>query len=52
MTDLKTEAFQAEQKQVNIQILTMLTDVSEINAKATDTRVTRIEKHLDLPRLK
>src|SRR5215211_2912741 len=52
MTDLKMEAFQAEQKQANIQILTTLTNMGEINVKAIDTRVTRIEKHLNLPTIK
>jgi chromosome segregation ATPase len=52
MTDLKVEAFQAEQKQASVQILTMLTDMNEINAKAIDTRVTRIEKHLNFPPVK
>jgi chromosome segregation ATPase len=50
--DLKVEAFHAEQTKANTQILTMLTDMNEINAKAIDNRVTRIEKHLNLPPLK
>jgi cell division protein YceG involved in septum cleavage len=41
--DLKVEAFHAEQTKANMQTLTMLTDMNEINAKTIDTRVTRIE---------
>jgi peptidoglycan hydrolase CwlO-like protein len=47
--ELKMEAFQTDQKQANIQILTALSNVDEVNAKETDKRFTRIEKHLDLP---
>jgi chromosome segregation ATPase len=50
--DFKVEAFHAEQTMANTQILTMLTDMNEINAKAIDTRVTQIEKHLNLPPIK
>lgn len=50
--ELKVEAFHSEQTKANIQILTTLTDMNEINTQDMDKRVTRIEKHLDLPPLK
>ena len=51
-TDLKVEAFHEEQKQANMEILTSLSNVDEINAAATDKRFERIEKHLNLPSIK
>jgi len=50
--ELKVEAFHTEQTKANTEILTMLTDMNEINAHAMDRRVTRIEKHLNLPPVK
>ena len=50
--ELKVEAFHTEQTKANTEILTMLTDMNEINTQDMDKRVTRIEKHLDLPSLK
>jgi peptidoglycan hydrolase CwlO-like protein len=50
--ELKVEAFHSEQTKANIQILTILTDINEINTQDVDKRVTRIEKHLDLPPVK
>src|SRR5215212_6656686 len=50
--ELKLEAFHSEQTKANIQILTTLTDMNEINTQDMDKRVTRIKKHLDLPPLK
>jgi hypothetical protein len=50
--ELKVEVFHSEQTKANVQILTTLTDMNEINTQDMDKRVTRIEKHLDLPPLK
>jgi chromosome segregation ATPase len=45
--ELKAEAFHAEQTKVDREILTSFTNMSEINVKAIDIRVARIEKHLN-----
>jgi seryl-tRNA synthetase len=50
--ELKVEAYHLEQQQANTDILTILHDMVDITAKDTDKRLTRIEKHLNLPPVK
>src|SRR4051812_36066435 len=50
--DLKVEAFHSEQIKANQEILSTLVEFGEINARHTDQRLTRIEKHLNLPPVK
>ena len=47
--ELKVEAYHEEQKTANVEVITTLHDVISIDAKETDDRITRIEKHLNLP---
>jgi cupin superfamily acireductone dioxygenase involved in methionine salvage len=47
--DLKMEQYHAEDKKADKEILLTLHDIAEINQKDTDTRLDRIEKHLNLP---
>ena len=47
--ELKVEAYHEEQKTANIEVITTLHDVISIDAKETDDRIARIEKHLNLP---
>jgi len=51
-TNLKVEAFHAEQNEANKEIITTIHDVMTIDAKETAERFERIEKHLNLPPLK
>ncbi len=46
------EAFHAEQKQANDEIIRIFHTIEEINQKEIGKRVDRIEKHLGLPPLK
>jgi hypothetical protein len=53
--DLKVEAIHAYQKQAHAEIMGHVIDIAEIGGsdqKTLEKRVTRIEKHLDLPPLK
>ena len=50
--ELKVEAFHAEQKQANVEIIRIFHNIEEINHKEIEKRVERIEKHLNLPLLK
>jgi len=47
--ELKVEAYHEEQKAANVEMITILHDVMSIDAKETDNRITRIEKHFNLP---
>jgi chromosome segregation ATPase len=51
-TDLKVEAFHSEQKRANTEIVSTLHEIGEVNAKDTDKRFERIEKHLNFPPIK
>jgi peptidoglycan hydrolase CwlO-like protein len=51
-TDLKVEAFHAEQNEANKELITIIHDVMTIDAKETAKRFERIEKHLNLPPIK
>jgi predicted nuclease with TOPRIM domain len=46
--ELKVEAYHEEKKVANVEIITTLHDIISIDAKETDKRLTRIEKHLNL----
>ena len=50
--ELNMEAFRAEQRAANTEIISTLHDIIEANAKETEKRFVRIEKHLDLPPVK
>jgi chromosome segregation ATPase len=50
--ELKVEVFHTEQKQANQELIGIFHTIGEINTKALEKRVDRIEKHLDLPPLK
>jgi hypothetical protein len=50
--ELNVESFRAEQKAANTEIISTLHDIIETNAKETEKRFVRIEKHLDLPPVK
>src|SRR3712207_2441221 len=50
--ELKVEAFHAEQKQANDELIRIFHSIEEINHKEIEKRVERIERHLDLPPLK
>jgi chromosome segregation ATPase len=50
--ELKVEAFHAEQKQANDEIIQIFHNIEGINQKEIEKRVERIERHLNLPPLK
>jgi uncharacterized phage infection (PIP) family protein YhgE len=50
--ELKVEAFHAEQKQANDELIRIFHNIEEINHKEIEKRVERIERHLNLPPLK
>ena len=50
--ELKVEVFHTEQKQANQELIGIFHTIGEINTKALEKRVDRIENHLDLPPLK
>ena len=50
--ELKVEAFHAEQKQANDEIIRIFHNIEEINHREIEKRVERIERHLNLPPLK
>ena len=50
--ELKVEAFHAEQKQANDEIIRIFHNIEEINHKEIEKRVERIERHLNLTPLK
>jgi predicted nuclease with TOPRIM domain len=50
--ELKVEVFHSEQRRANAEIIGTLHDIGEVNARDTEKRLARIEKHLNLPSLK
>lgn len=50
--ELKMEAFHAEQRQANKEIVVTLHEMHQVDTEDTNRRLERIEKHLNLPPLK